>query len=115
MENAWFGDCDNGPTKLAIVARRDLDDVYGRCYELCFGKRPPEELYDLDSDPHQMHNVVDDPQFAETKERLASTLMDALESTGDPRALGGAEVFDRYPYYGGIPKFPGAQALEALR
>ena len=27
-DNAWLGDCDNGPTKLAIVARRERDEMY---------------------------------------------------------------------------------------
>jgi hypothetical protein len=38
-----------------------------------------------------------------------------LTRSGDPRELGGAEAFDSYPYFGGIPSYPGDDVLEAYR
>jgi hypothetical protein len=68
---------------------------------LSFGKRPAEELYDLRTDPHQMRNVVDDPNYKMVRDHLAHTLEQELRALGDPRVLGGAERFDDYPYYVG--------------
>ena len=35
-----------------------------RCFDLAYGKRPREELYDLKADPHQMKNVAAEPKYA---------------------------------------------------
>ena len=48
-----FADCDNGPTKFFIMKHRD-DPRYARYFELCFAKRPAEELYDCAADPEQV-------------------------------------------------------------
>jgi hypothetical protein len=98
-----------------IVARRERDESYARCYDLCFSKRPAEELYDLRADPHQVNNVASLDEYSEERERLRGVLMRELEATQDPRVLGGAEAFDTYPYFGGIPTYPGDEALEAYR
>jgi len=106
LPGAWLADCDNGPTKTYIVEHQDDDAHHRRCYALCFGKRPAEELYDLSQDPHQINNVAADPKYAETKRQLSARLMKLLNATGDPRAVGRGEEFDEYPYYGGAPKHP---------
>ena len=72
-----------------------------KLFELAFGKRPAEELYDLRQDPGQLDNVAEKPEYAETKKKLASALMAELKATNDPRVLGGGDTFDHYPYYGG--------------
>ena len=46
-----FGDCDDGPTKNYILDHRDEPGMQ-KFFQLCFGKRPAEELYDLSKDPH---------------------------------------------------------------
>ena len=33
--------------------------------EIYFGERPAEEFYDVKVDPSQLHNLIDDPKFAE--------------------------------------------------
>jgi uncharacterized sulfatase len=53
-----------------------------------------EELYDLEKDPWQLHNVVDDPAYADVKERLKAKLKEYQLATGDPRATGDMKVFD---------------------
>jgi arylsulfatase A-like enzyme len=97
---AWLADCDNGPTKKYLWDHRD-DPAVREKYVLCFGKRPAEELYDLQNDPDEMHNVADDPRFASEKADLAKRLLDELRATADPRVVGGGDEFDRYPYLGG--------------
>ena len=38
---------------------------------------------------------------------MSAQLMKELAKSGDPRARGDGDEFDRYPYLGGAPKFPG--------
>jgi arylsulfatase A-like enzyme len=107
LEGSWLGDCDNGPTKSYMVENQDGDAEHRRIYDLAFGKRPAEELYDLKKDPDQIVNVAADPEYAPVKMELESRLMAELRETGDPRVVGGAERLEAYPYYGGSPLWPG--------
>jgi len=102
----WLGDCDNGLTKTYMVENRYKDEDHSRLYDLSFGKRPAEELYDCRSDPEQLVDLARDPAYEEIREKLAAQLMEELERTGDPRVVGGAELFDKHPYLGHGPKHP---------
>jgi len=102
----WIADCDNGPTKTYMVENRDKDDYHRQLYELSFGKRPAEELYDCRKDPEQLQNLADDPAYTDVKESMSALLMEQLELTADPRVIGGGDKFDEYPYLGGGPKAP---------
>ena len=53
---AAFPDMDASPTKAYMIEHREDLDVEP-LYQLGFGKRPREELYDLQKDPAYMHNV----------------------------------------------------------
>ena len=105
----WLGDCDNGPTKTYMVENRELDDVHRKLYDLSFGKRPAEELYDCRKDPQQLVNLAGSPEVADIKEALSAQLMDQLEKTRDPRVIGGAMLFDTVPYLGMGPRHPSYQ------
>ena len=105
VDNGWLGDCDNSPTKTYLWQHRDDATVKAK-YDLCFAKRPAEELYDLKRDPEQLHNVASDPAFAAERMRLATELEAELVARRDPRTLGGAEAFDKFPYHGGSPRWP---------
>ena len=109
IKGAWLTDCDNGPTKTYMTQNKDKDEHHGRLWELSFGKRPAEELYDCKKDPEQLKNLADDPALAATKKKLSDLLMKNLKATGDPRATGGGDEFDKYPYLGGICRYPGAK------
>jgi N-sulfoglucosamine sulfohydrolase len=103
---AWLGDCDNGPSKSWLVEHQAQDADTRRLYDLAFGKRPAEELYDLRQDPNQLHNVANQPEYAEIRARLARQLTDRLRAADDPRVVGGGEAFDTYEYLGGAPQHP---------
>lgn len=45
--------------------------------------RPEEELYDIRSDPEQLHNLAGDPAHAAVRERLSARLDQWLETVGD--------------------------------
>ena len=102
----WLGDCDNGPTKSYMVDNKDVDQKHRELYELAFGKRPAEELYDCRKDPEQLVNLAGDPAYSGIKEELSAQLMDQLMATGDPRATGGGDEFDVVPYLGYGPRHP---------
>jgi arylsulfatase A-like enzyme len=107
IAGTWLGDTDNGPTKTYMVDNRDKDETHRRLYDLSFAKRPAIELYDLKSDPDQLNNVADKPQYADAIARLSRQLDAKLKASGDPRADGKGDFFDTFPYLGGGPKFPG--------
>ena len=46
--------------------------------------KPPEELYDLRKDPHEMHNVAGDSAYAATLQELRKELELWRKSVGDP-------------------------------
>ena len=84
---APHGDIDDGPFKdfmLRPGTRRDFPLEF----EVGFGKRPLEELYDCRSDPHQMRNLAADPAHRATREELWRKLEAALRASGDPRVRG---------------------------
>ncbi|MDP6042376.1 MAG: sulfatase-like hydrolase/transferase, partial [Candidatus Latescibacteria bacterium] len=43
-----------------------------------------DELYDLEKDPHEMNNVIDDPAYAEDVARLKARLKQWMVETNDP-------------------------------
>jgi len=115
QEGGWLGDVDNGPTKFYMWAHRRGSGRAQQLYELAFGKRPAVELYDLRTDPHQLHNVASDPDYAETKQRLADRLATLLRERNDPRVTGVKLTLDRPSYFGGIPSWPGLDTLQQYR
>ena len=46
-------------------------------------KKPVEELYDLQNDPHEIHNLANNPARAELKKQLAAELAAWIKSTND--------------------------------
>ena len=92
-----FGDLDASPTKAFVVLNRNKPGMR-KYYDFAFAKRPGEELYDLRKDPHQIHNVAQDPEYAKTRADLYARLMGILKETRDPRVTGDGSTFDKPPY-----------------
>jgi uncharacterized sulfatase len=103
-ESTWpkwpYADIDDSPTKTYMMEHRNEAEVK-KLFELGFGKRPGEELYDLRKDPGQLNNVAERREYAKVKRKLAAALMAELRATKDPRVVGGGDAFDKYPFYGG--------------
>ena len=49
--------------------------------------RPAEELYDLENDPYEIHNLAADPLFSKTLLRMRAVLDDWIAKTGDQGAV----------------------------
>ena len=94
-----YRDCDGGPSKTFLLKNRDKPAIRP-FFEMAFAKRPAEELYDLQNDPHQLKNVAAQAGFSDIRSRLSRRLLTALKASRDPRVTSGGENFDRYPYLG---------------
>ena len=46
--------------------------------------RAPEEFYDLKADPNELHNLIADPKFKDTIEKMSANLLKMMEKTKDP-------------------------------
>ena len=92
-----FGEVDPCPTKTLLLENEEEFQEY---YDLAFGMRPVEELFDLRSDPGQINNVAGLGEYSEIREELSNRLEEYTSETGDPRALGKDAPWDFYPYYG---------------
>ena len=91
-----YGDIDSSPTKAFLT--ESTAEMTGRFFELGFGKRPAEELYDLRKDPDQLSNVAHLPEYGAAKEKLRSSLFHRLVVTNDPRSRGAEAPWDTYPF-----------------
>lgn len=91
-----YGDCDHGESKKNILGNA-LSPKIAPFYKLCFARRPAEELYDMNADPHQLTNLAYDEKMAEVKDRLARKMKTYLIKTGDPR-MDGKSPWDSYPF-----------------
>jgi N-sulfoglucosamine sulfohydrolase len=92
-----YADMDASPTKAWMIHNRS-DESVQRAFELGFGKRPQEELYDLARDPHYMTNVAEDPDYADVKEGLHDRLMAVLREQDDPRVVESPCRYEEAPY-----------------
>jgi hypothetical protein len=69
-------------------------------------KKPPEELYDCEADPHEVVNLADRPEHQDTLKRLRKALDDWMKETKDLGLIPEAELKEK-----GIPGGkPGATA-----
>jgi len=96
-----YPDLDASPTKAWMIHHRAETDVQ-RAFDLGFGKRPLEELYDLRQDPHYMRNVAGKAEYAGVQAELKNLLFDLLRQQDDPRVVEQPCHFETPPYSGPI-------------
>jgi uncharacterized sulfatase len=94
-----YADLDASPTKAWMIHHRASENVR-EVYELGFGKRPAEELYDLAADPDHMHNLAGEEAHASTRRELSERLMAILHEQSDPRVVETPCRFEHAPYAG---------------
>jgi uncharacterized sulfatase len=93
-----FYDIDDGPSKEHVLKNRNRPDVR-RLFEAACGKRPAEELYDIQKDPGCLENLASSPAHAEVRAKLRAELERTLIAQKDPRTLGAGDIFESYPRY----------------
>jgi arylsulfatase A-like enzyme len=93
--------CDGSPTKTFILNdRRAKGNQY--FWQLNFGKRPQEELYNISDDPFCMKNLAERKEYNGLKLKLYGEMIQRLTEQQDPRISGNGDVFDRYEYAGEV-------------
>jgi N-sulfoglucosamine sulfohydrolase len=88
-------DTDGSPTKTLILdlGRMNRADQF---WQLNFGMRPADELYDLVADADCAINLAVDSSYAERVAQLRERMESELRAQGDPRMAGRGHVFDEY-------------------
>ena len=91
----YYRNIDDSPTKTRVVEEKEQgNETY---WQLCMGKRPKEELYDIQTDPHCITNLAESADHQTIKNTLWQKLRKTLEQHGDPRMEGRGHIFDEYP------------------
>lgn len=103
------------PTKMEMLVNKD-DKNMNSLFELSFGKRPAEELYDLNKDPYQMNNIAKIAEYTNVLAELSDKLTEHLKKTGDPREVGGEMKWINADYFAEQDKTPtpGETAINKL-
>lgn len=92
-----FSDMDASPTKAWLVKNR-MDPKWQWFYQLAFGKRPSEELYDVNKDPDMLKNLAANKKFAAIKKKLSNQMIQELTRAQDPRIIENPTRFERSPF-----------------
>ncbi len=92
-----YADVDNGPTKKYMLEHRG-EEAVGRLFDLSFGKRPGEELYEIARDPFQMKNLAGQTGYQDVRGNLRARLEEFMRKTGDPRLSADPDQLEKYPY-----------------
>jgi arylsulfatase A-like enzyme len=93
-----YGDVDGGPTK-AYLMEHAKDAAIKPFFQMGFEKRPAIELYDVQSDPFNVHNLANDPKYARVQKELKTKMEQWMKDNKDPRRDGGGDEIDTYPTY----------------
>jgi N-sulfoglucosamine sulfohydrolase len=88
-------DTDGSPTKTHILemGRKDRANKF---WQLNFGMRPAEELYDLTVDAGCVHNLAGESVHAARVTALRERMETELKAQKDPRMFGKGALFDGY-------------------
>lgn len=80
---AFSFDVDPSPSKQWMLENEEKPGV-GKLNQLAFGERDDEELYELSSDPDQLVNLANSPEYREVRDRMSAELTERLRGTNDP-------------------------------
>ncbi len=84
VPGAFSYNVDPSPTKQWMRLNAESGENAEQ-HRLAFGRRPGEELYHLEKDPHQLVNLADDPVYRQQRDRLSRQLTTQLRNSGDPK------------------------------
>ncbi len=88
---------DGSPTKTLILSMKRSGRA-GELWNLSFGKRAEEELFNIETDPQCLINLAENEEFSSIKKELSNQMEKELLEQSDPRLMGNGDLFDKYPY-----------------
>jgi N-sulfoglucosamine sulfohydrolase len=92
-----FEDIDNeSPTKLELINSQWQPNIQ-KYLLLATQKRPAEEFYNLERDPFELNNLINDENYREAIAQLRDQLFAELRRTHDPIVEKGPHAFAGYP------------------
>jgi N-sulfoglucosamine sulfohydrolase len=83
----FASDLQESPTWQGVLQRGMESELYGRRTVRDYLHRPRLELFDLESDPHEVRNLADSPSHRETLKSLQTKLRAWQKNTEDPWEL----------------------------
>ena len=92
----FYGDVDSGASKDYMLANA-MNPKVRPFFLRAFGRRPAEELFDMEADPGQLKNLATLPEYQSILSELREQLDSFLAKQNDPRRLG-IEAWDTYPF-----------------
>ncbi len=90
-----YTDTDASPSKTLVLklGRYDRSNLF---WQLNFGMRPSEELFDLTQDLNCVRNIAGEAEQIQLVMQLRKRMEEELHSQGDPRMSGYGKIFDEY-------------------
>ncbi len=79
------------------LEKAQAGDTHAQAMTAKYQSRPPEELYDVENDPHCLANLIDTPALQDVRRELASALDAWMETQGDQGAETEASAHTRQP------------------
>lgn len=93
---SWYVDRRNSGRELwRLVAEGNLPDA--AMLYMQRSPRPPEELYDLRNDPHEIRNLADSPEHQQILHRMREVQLEQLRATRDLGLMPEWEMHTRIP------------------
>jgi hypothetical protein len=89
--------CDGGATK-SVILNGVFEPETQQYWRQAFGKRPQDELYDINNDPDCINNLAASAEYQQVLNSMKNDLFGRLKEQGDPRMFGNGALFDQYEY-----------------
>lgn len=81
--NLSYESDDHYPAGLELWQAHAVGKTNPKQYQLFANPCPPEELFQVNEDPHQLSNLADDPKHAKTLKQARALLTEWVKQTGD--------------------------------
>lgn len=101
----WVPFRNHHPIMQELLRLHALGELDGPAAALLADRRPAEELYDCEADPHEIANLALDPEHAETLRRLRTECDRWMAEVGDYGDVPEAQMVATW-YPTGVPSVP---------
>lgn len=105
---------EGGPTMQELRRLHKLGHLPPAAAQFMAGRKPPEELYDLEADPHEVRNLAGSPRRRHVLERMRAAHRKWALETRDLGLLPEPDIAEREAKYGSryaILRQPGSERL----